>query len=315
MSIEDKIKKDVPLAPSTTFKIGGPAKLFIEIRDKEDLPWAMEWARENKEEIFIFGGGSNVLVNDRGVDGLVIKIKNDEIKVRSERLDCGAGAGLAQASRLAVSQGLAGLEWAAGIPGATVGGAVVGNAGAFGTSMSALVETVEVFNLKKKRFETLSNRDCKFDYRHSLFKESGDYLIWGAVLKMAKENKEVVEQTVNKYNSFRFQSQPRLPSAGSVFKNLSFAKLQEANANLADMAEEEGKVKNGMLGAGWLVELAGLKGKTIGGAKVSLEHANFIVNTGKATAEDVVMLISYIKQQVRDRFKVQLQEEVRYLGF
>ena len=135
---------------------------------------------------------------------------------------------------------------------------------------------------------------------------------------LKRENVELrarINKLIGEYARFRGQSQPKLPSAGSVFKNLEIANLRQDNASLANMAEQEKKVKNGMIGAGWLIELAGLKGKTINGAKVSLEHANFIVNTGKATSDDVVMLISYIKQQVRNKFKTQLQEEVQYLGF
>jgi len=314
MPIEQKIKKDIPLAPLTTFKIGGSAKFLIEVKTKEELVEVFEWAREGKQEIFILSGGSNVLINDQGVDGLVIKMNNDKITVRSERLDCGAGAGLARAVRLAMSNNLSGLEWVSGIPG-TVGGAVRGNAGAFGISMADIVETVEIFDIKKKRFAVFSNKDCKFGYRESIFKTSLNYLIWQVILKIRKGRASEIEKQVNENLEFRSQNQPRLPSAGSVFKNLEIANLRQDNANLANTAEEKERVKNGMVAAGWLVELAGLKGKTIGGAKVSLEHANFIINTGKATSDDVVMLISYIKQQVRNRFKVQLQEEVQYLGF
>jgi len=315
MSIEQKIKQNINLAPFTTFKIGGPAKFFIEVNLKEELAEVYEWAKENKQEIFILGGGSNILINNKGVDGLVVKIDNNDIAVHGERLDCGAGASLTRTVSLAASSNLSGLEWAAGIPGATIGGAVAGNAGAFGSSISGIIETVAVFNIKKKRLETFSNKDCRFNYRESIFKNNFIYLIWQVVLKMRPGEEGEIEKLMAKYLEFRDNRQPKLPSAGSVFKNLAVADLRKDNANLADLANNEGKIKNGMVGAAWLIEMAGLKGKTIGGAKVSLEHANFIINTGRATSTDVAMLISYIKQQIRNRFKVQLREEVRYLGF
>jgi len=311
----EKIQKNIPLAQFTTFRIGGPAKFFIEIEEKEDLLEAVKWAKENKEEIFILGGGSNILINDKGVDGLVLRIVNDGITVHGDRIECGAGAVLARAVRLAVGENLSGLEWAAGIPRATIGGAARGNAGAFGFSMSEIAETIEVFNIKKQKFELFSNKDCRFIYRGSIFKEDNNYLVWKIILKLQKGDKRQIEKDVAKFLEFRQGKQPKLPSAGSVFKNLSFKDLQENNSNLADLAIKSGAVKDDRIGAGWIIELAGLKGKKIGGAKVSLEHANFIVNTSRATAEDIIMLISYIKQQVRDRFKVQLQEEVQYLGF
>lgn len=310
-----KIQENILLAQFTTFRIGGPAKFFVEIKEKEELLEAVKWAKENKEEIFILGGGSNILINDKGVDGLVLRIVNDSITVHGDRIECGAGAVLARAVRLAVGEDLSGLEWAIGIPRATIGGAVRGNAGAFDSSMSEVAETVEVFNIKKQKFELFSNKDCHFIYRGSIFKEDNNYLVWKIILKLQKGDKRQIEKDVAKFLEFRQGKQPKLPSAGSVFKNLSFKDLQENNSNLADLAVKSGAIKGDNVGAGWIIEQAGLKGKKIGGAKVSLEHANFIVNTSHATAEDIVMLISYIKQQVRTRFKVQLQEEVQYFGF
>ena len=314
-AMEGKVQKNIPLAQFTTFRIGGPAKFFIEVKEKNDLLEAIKWAKENKEKFFILGGGSNVIINDKGVDGLVIKMANDNITVHGERMEAGAGATLARAVRLATGENLSGLEWAAGIPRATIGGAVRGNAGAFNSSMAEVMETAEVFNVKKEKFELFSNKDCRFNYRESIFKEDNNYLIWNVVFKLEKGNKLEIESSVNKFLESRQSRQPKLPSAGSVFKNLSLDYLKENNANIADLASQAGVVKEGKVGAGWLIELAGLKGKKIGGAKVSLEHANFIVNTSQAMAEDIIMLISYIKQQVRNRFNIQLQEEVQYLGF
>ncbi len=312
--IQSKIQQNIPLSPLTTFKIGGSAKFFIEVETKDDLLEALCWAKKNKEKHFILAGGSNVLINDKGVDGLVVKINNDNIAIRGERLECGAGASLINASRLAVNNRLTGIEWAIGIPGA-VGGAIRGNAGAYSSSISNAVETVEVFNIKKKKFKQFSNKDCRFAYKESIFKQDSYLLIWQIILKLRKGNFDNINKLINKYLKHREQTQPKLPSAGCAFKNLKINNLRQINANLADDAVEAGIAKGGEIGAGWLIERSGLKGKHIGKAKISLEHANFIVNTGKATAEDVVMLISFIKQQIRTKFGVQLQEEVQYLGF
>jgi len=315
MSIKLKIKQNIPLAPLTTFKIGGPAEYFFEAEEKEELEDAFRWAKKNKKEVTVLAGGSNVLINDKGIDGLVIKMNNKMINVRGARLDCGAGASLSRAVRLAVSNNLSGLEWAMGIPGATIGGAIRGNAGAFGFSIGELAETVEVFNIKRRKFELFSNKNCKFNYRESIFKKNFNYLIWNVVLKMNKGNSNKTKSLVEKNFISRSKTQPKLPSAGCVFKNLSITNLREFNTKLADLAENEKVVKGGKVGAGWLIDLIGLKGRAVGGAKISLEHANFIINTGKATAEDVITLISLIKQQIRDRFRVQLFEEIQYLGF
>ncbi|MEA3464097.1 MAG: UDP-N-acetylmuramate dehydrogenase [Patescibacteria group bacterium] len=314
MSVESKIEQNIPLAPLTTFKIGGPAKFFISVNTKEDLLGAYRWAKKNKEQVFILAGGSNVLINDNGVDGLVIKINNSGMAVKGERIECGAGASLSKAVRSTIGNNLSGLEWASGIPGA-VGGAVRGNAGAYGLSMSDFIEIIEVFNKKKKKFEIFSNKDCKFCYRGSIFKKKNNYLIWSAVLKMKKSEFIKINSLIEKYSEMRAKNQPKLPSAGCVFKNLDFVNLRQNTPIYANKAVEAGAVKGGKVGAGWLINELGLKGKIIGGAKISLEHANFIVNTGKATAENVIMLISFIKQQVRTKFGVQLQEEIQYFGF
>ncbi len=315
MPIEQKIQQNVVLAPFTTFKIGGPAKFFVEVKSKEELSGAIGWARENKENFFVLAGGSNVLINDNGVRGLVVKISNNDLKVKGERIECGAGARLAAAASLAIGQNLTGLEWSIGIPGATVGGAVVGNAGAFAAAMSDIVETVEAFNAEKKKFEILSNRDCEFGYRDSVFKKKKGLILWSVVLRLKKEKPEIIRELVKQSVDFRQNKYPKLPSAGSVFKNIPLEKIKEKNPVLAKEISERGAVSGGLVGAGAIIDMLGLKGKAIGGAKISLEHANHIVNTGKAAAGDVVMLISYIKQQARDKFGIQLNEEVRYLGF
>jgi len=246
---------------------------------------------------------------------LVIKIINKSIKVMSERIECGAGAELARLVITATSNGLSGLEWAAGIPGASIGGSIRGNAGAFGLYMSDVVETVIIYDKKHKRFDTLSKNLCKFGYRESVFKKNPDLVIWSVVLKLEKADQNAISNKVNENIRYRKDRQPKLPSAGSVFKNLEFEDLKKANLFVAEQAEKQGVVKNGKVGAGWLIDQLGFKGEKVGGAKVSLEHANFIVNTDKAKAIDVIKLIGMIKSAARTRFGIRLEEEIQYFGF
>lgn len=315
MNIESKISQAVPLAQLSTFKIGGNAKYFIAVKEKEELAGAVRWAEEKKEKVFILAGGSNLLIKEPIVDGLVIKIGNNSSKVMGDRIECGAGAGLAKIASLAIANNLTGLEWSVGIPGATVGGAVRGNAEAFGVAMSDIAENIEILDRKKLNFATLSNRECRFSYRQSVFKECEDYIIWSIIFKLKKEKPEIIQGLVRKSVDFRANKYPKLPSAGSVFKNVPIKEVKNINPSLSEEAMERSTARLENIGAGFIIDKLGLKGKKIGGAKVSLEHANHIVNTGNATASDVAMLICYIKQQVRDKFGIQLQEEIEYFGF
>lgn len=315
MPVEDKIKKELILAPLTTFGIGGPAEFFLEIREKEELVDGLAWARKSRKEVSILGGGSNLLVSDGGARGLVLKISGEKVLIKGDRIECEAGAELAKVFRLAKSGKLSGLEWSAGIPRATVGGAIRGNAGAFGFSMENITETVEAFNLKKERFFLFSNKDCQFGYRESVFKKEKDLIIWQAGLKMKPNSEREIYQATENYLKKRLAGQPKLPSAGSIFKNLTQAEIQAANPALSALAEEEQQIKNGKIGAGWVIDKLGFKGRTVGGAKVSLEHANFIVNTGRARAEEVVTLIELIKREAKLRFGLELKEEIQYFGF
>ncbi len=308
------IQKNISLLPLTTFRLGGEAKFFVKVETKQDLKEAVLWSYRNKQKFFILSGGSNILISDQGFNGLVIKLSNSNIKIKGNRIEVGAGAMLGEVVRLATKFSLGGVEWAIGIPG-TVGGAIYGNAGSFGKNIGEIVETTEVFLVSKKDFVFFSHNDCCFSYRHSIFKQQKDKIIWSVILKFYKDNQKEIKNKIEKYLKYRQKSQPKLPSAGCIFKNLNLDYLEKVNPNLAQEAIELGIVKDKKIGAGWLLDKLGLKGKAIGGVKISLEHANFIVNTGKGKAEDVVMLISYIKQQVRDKLGVQLQEEIQYVGF
>jgi UDP-N-acetylmuramate dehydrogenase len=311
VSIEKKIQNGVPLAPLTTFKIGGPAKFFVEAETSNDIVEAIRWAAQNNEKYFILGGGSNLLVSDKGYDGLVIKNNCDHIRADNDDIYAEAGAPLAKLVQAASQHALSGLEWAAGIPG-TVGGAIRGNAGAFGSSMQSVIGSVDA--LDPLKFETLKLDfdGCKFSYRHSIFKESG-LIVLGAAIRLHHDSQEKIAKKCAEFISYRADSQPKEPSAGSIFKNISVDDLAEKQPAAVDQAEKDGIIRNGKIAAGWLIGREGFKGKNVGGAQISQEHANFIINTGGATAEDVLVLISLVKQKIRVKYGVQLQEEIRFL--
>jgi UDP-N-acetylmuramate dehydrogenase len=310
MAIELKIKKNMPLKPLTTIKIGGAAKFFVEVATKEDLVEAVEWARKEKEPIYYLGGGSNLLIADEGLPGLVIKFTNREAVNLSPRFNCGAGASLAYVISLTRSAGLSGLEWGFGIPQATIGGCIRGNAGGFGMNTGDVVETVEAYDLKKNRWETLSPKDCEFGYRTSIFKTDPELIIWSATLRLKPAPAEQINTMVEKNIDKRDVGQPRLPNAGCAFKNLFVDDIRRVNPQFAEFITEQGIARGGKVGAGYLIDLHGLKGKAVGGAKISLEHANFIVNTGRATAKDVIDLMDFVKKEIKIRFKVDLEEEI-----
>ncbi len=270
------------------------------------------------------GNGSNILVSDAGFNGLVTRIKDQELRIKDEKIYAGAGAVISKIVNESVIGGLTGLEWAIGIPG-TLGGAIYGNAGAFGHSISESVESVEVFNAKDLTSVTLTNSECKFDYRNSIFQPKADqpmadkekrYVILKATLKLAKGDVKKSREQIKEYLKKRQGRHPIGPSAGSVFKNPSINENQKAFQKILLRFPEAEKFKTtGKIPAGWLIEELGLLGKRIGGAMISKEHGNFIINVGNAKATDVIMLVSIIKQKVRVNFGIQLQEEIQYVGF
>lgn len=281
------VQKNVPLASYTTFKIGGKAKYFYEAKSGEDLMKAIKAA---KMPVFILGSGSNVLVSDKGFNGLVIKLQATSCKLQATKMVADAGVLLSKLVDESVKKGLTGLEWAAGIPG-TVGGAIRGNAGAFDSSMADIVRSVTVLETPSLKVKTLKNKDCKFGYRESIFKHGKDLLILSVELEFKKGDKKRSQEIVEEHLARRKEKQPlEYPSAGSIFKN------------------PEGQ------SAGHLIEQCGLKGKKVGGAMISKKHSNFIVNLGNAKAEDVKKIIDLCKEKVREKFGIELEEEIECLG-
>lgn len=308
------IQKNIPLALYTTFKIGGAAKFFCEAKNEEEILEALKLAQEKNLPVFVLGGGSNVLVSDKGFDGIVIKIQNTKYKIIDTIVDCDAGCSLSKIVSESVKSGLTGLEWAAGIPG-TVGGAVRGNAGArtLGGEMADAIESVKVLDVDDLQLKNYDSGMCGYEYRNSVFKQNPNLIILSANLKLKKGDKEKSQKIVKEILAKRKEKQPmEFPSPGSFFKNPI---VEDKNLIKQFETDTGQKIRDGKIPAPWLIEEAGLKGKKIGGAMVSEKHANFIVNTGNATAENVIMLAAIIKTKVRNKFGIQLQEEVQMVGF
>jgi len=310
------IQQNIPLAPLTTFRIGGSAKFFVEVKTVEELEEAVKYAKDSNLEFFVLGGGTNVLVSDKGFDGLVIKMKLNalQIDINNKQIEVGAGVSVAKLVKDSIENGLSGLEWAAGLPG-NLGGAIRGNAGTFGMSMNDIIESVKIYDLNDEKIKEFEKSECEFEYRNSIFKKKNDLIILSTILKLKQGSKEIMEQKFKDYIKWRKDTFPEGFSPGSFFRHTeptehNVKKLKEIPRFFELKLHEKNTIP-----AGFVIEEAGLKGKKIGGAMVSEKHGNFIINTGTATAEDVIILVSFVKQQVRDKFGVELQEEVQYVGF
>src|SRR3989338_4255956 len=288
-----EIKQNEPLSKHTTFAIGGPAKYFANAKTKEEVLEAIGFAESKKLPFFALGGGSNILINDGGYDGLIIKIHIGGIKVDGNAITAGAGILLSQLVNESANKGLSGLEWAVGIPG-TIGGAVNGNAGAYGRSVSESVDEITVLvkdggGWKEKKY---SNKECGFEYRKSKFKHLANReIILEAILKLRKSDTEKVRGEIRNTILQRKGKIPAQPSAGCVFKNI----------------KKDGQL---VVAAGKLVEECGLNGVKSGNAEIPHLHGNYVVNLGGAKAEDVLKLINLSKQKVKDRFNLELEEEI-----
>ena len=307
-----EIKENIPLSPLTSFRIGGEARFFVDVKNADELQEALKFAKEKSLDYYILGGGSNVLVSDKGFAGIVVRPKMCEISVEGNVLKVEAGVALIKAINTASEAGLSGIATLAGIPG-TIGGAARGNAGAFGTEIGPHVSYIEALDSQSGEIKKYSQKECDFGYRTSYFKKNSSLIVLTIALELKKGNsdeiKALVGDTITRRTSRGLHG---VKSAGSYFMN----PVVEDKELCREFEQEKGvKQKDDKLPAGWLIQRAGLCGKRMGGAMVHGEHANYIVNTGEATAENVIMLVSLVKQQVRDKFGVQLQEEINYVGF
>lgn len=283
------LRGNEPLARRTTLRVGGPADFYVEPASEADLAAVVRWCGARKVPFFVLGRGSNLLVKDGGFRGVVICLAQprfSQIEVRGERLECGAGAKLKAVAVEAKRHSLSGLEFLEGIPG-SVGGALRMNAGAMGGAIFEVVRSVRLMGLDGEIRERVPS-DLEVKYRGCATLKH--YIALGAVLQGQAGKPEAIERRMNEFSRRRWSSQPAAASAGCMFKNPT------------------------ALPAGKLIEELGLKGTRVGGAMVSMEHGNFLVNDGTATARDVLALIELVRERARSGRGIELETEVEIIG-
>lgn len=297
------------LAAYTRFGIGGPAGLLCDTSSEAALTSALHVAEELALPRIVIGGGTNLVVSDAGFDGVVIRYTGARIFRDGLLLRVESGAVLQDVVDHSIHLGLKGLETMTGIPG-YLGGAVYGNAGAYGRSIQELVEQVRFTD--GTRVSTLRNDQCQFQYRESIFKDRKDWTILSAGLRFHEGDPQELAKTANEIRAIRdAKYPPSMRCAGSIFKNLLFAELPSAvRAEVPPNVVREGKVPSA-----WFLEQVGGKGMRRGDIQVAGYHANLIYNDGAGTAADLVAIIRDLKQRVVDRFGFELEEEVQYVGF
>lgn len=287
---EENLKVDEPMKRHTSFKIGGPADFLITPSSVSQLAEVIKLCNSEKLPIFIMGNGTNLLVSDKGIRGVVIKIFDnlDGYTVKEECIEAYGGILLSELSNIALENGLTGFEFASGIPG-TLGGAVAMNAGAYGGEIKDVVIETEFID-RDGSTKVVKGDEHQFGYRTSFIqKQSG--IVVRSVIRLKKGDKVAIKAQIDDLTGRRQDKQPlEMPSAGSVFKR------------------PEGYF------AGKLIEDCGLRGYAIGGAQVSIKHCGFIVNTGNATSKDIMDLVRYIQKTVKEKFDVELQTEIRIVG-
>ena len=286
-----KYDQNVSLANHTTYKVGGNAKLFVYPKDRDKLVMLLRLLKSENIKYKILGNGSNTLFSDKEYDGVIIKLDGfDKITYFRDTVTAGAGVNLISLSMQTIKKGLAGLEFAAGIPG-TVGGAIYMNAGAYKSDMGYVVQSVKVLTPDFKVI-TMTNKELKFHYRDSFFQHKKGYICLEARIKLKPGERSEISRINDERKKRRLETQPlEYPSAGSVFRN------------------PEG------LFAGKLIEDLGLKGLRKGGAQISSKHANFIINLGKAKPEDIKELIEFTKSTVEERYGVKLKVEQEFVNW
>ena len=287
---EENIKVDEPMKKHISFKVGGPADFLVKPKTEEELRNVVEFAKKENVPFIVIGNGSNLLVKDGGIRGIVIELSDNfnNYEIDGNIIKAQSGALLAIIGRNAMKNSLTGFEFAAGIPG-TLGGALAMNAGAYGGEMKQVVKTVRLMDRDGNIFE-LSNEEMKFEYRRSLL-TTKDYIVLSAVIELQPGNVEEIKEIMADYSNRRSTKQPlNFPSAGSTFKR------------------PEGHF------AAKLIDDCGLRGLNLRGAQVSDKHCGFVINSGGATAKDILDLMFIVKSTVNAKFGIMLEEEVKILG-
>lgn len=288
---KDIIYYNESMKKHTTMKVGGPAKCLVVPTNIEQIKSILKYSKDNDILTYVIGNGSNIIVDDSGIDGLVIKISNkfSDISVNGNFIKALAGASMPLVSQTAKNNCLSGFEFACGIPG-TIGGGTKMNAGAYGSEMANIINKVTYLD-DELNIKEIDNKDCDFSYRHSIFRDNKNFVILEVEFKLTEDKIENIENKMKEFREARINKQPLdYPNSGSIFKR------------------PEGYF------VGKLVQDAGLRGKTIGGAQVSTKHTGFIVNIGNATCSDIKNLIKFVQDTVYEKFSVKLETEVEFIG-
>jgi UDP-N-acetylmuramate dehydrogenase len=303
------VSQNEPLSQHTRFGIGGPAAVLAEAADEDAFAEAVRLVRQQCTPLGVIGGGTNLVVSDAGFDGVVLRFRARRIDASGTVVTAGAGATLEDLIERTIQQGLRGLETMAGIPG-TVGAAVYGNAGAYGRSISESIRSVRYWDGEKAC--SLPADECRFEYRSSIFKRNKDWIVFQATLALESASSDELRRTAEEILDIRNRKYPpTLQCAGSIFKNLLLRNLSpEVSAVVPDDVVREGKVPSA-----WFLEQVGAKGIDRGDIHVADYHANLIFNGGSGTAADLRALIDDLKARVREKFGLELEEEVQYLGW
>lgn len=305
-----RTRRNVSLAPYTTFKIGGTAKYFYIARSTKDIVDAVALAKSLKLSFFVLAGGSNVLVSDKGFNGLVVKVQNTSYTISKTNVHADAGVSMETLVQKTGSKGLSGLQWAGGLPG-SVGGAVRGNAGAFKGEIKDSIVSVKVLNAKGN-IVTLAQKQCKFSYRDSLIKKK-NLIVLSCIFKLKRGNKKVIQATAKDHREYRKERHPlEYPNAGSVFKNCDVKKFSK---KLQEELQDVIKVDPfPVVPTAYLISQAKLKGLRVGKAEVSTKHPNYIVNKGGATAKDVLHVAKKVKKIIKKKFSIDLEQEIQFVA-
>lgn len=308
-----KVDQLVSLAPLTTFKVGGPAKYFTKVKNVEELKEALALAKEKSWPIFILAGGSNLIISSRGFMGLVIQVDIKLLKIRGAELTAGAANTMEELVDVSIDSELAGLEWAGGLPG-TFGGAIRGNAGAFGGEIKDSIVSVTSIHHHSGKLIIRKNKDCDFIYRGSIFKHQPHEVIIEATVNLKHGNKVELRKIADEHIAYRHEKHPmEFPNSGSIFKNTPVEIIPE---DILEIFEQS--IKNDpfpVVPTAKIIAVAELAGLKVGGAQISTKHTNYIINTGGATGEDIRDLINLVKQKIFDMYGIELEVEPELVGF
>lgn len=285
------VLKDEPLYKHTTYRVGGPAKLFVKVKDLEGLINTIKYCRKHRIQLFVIGRGSNLLFSDKSFQGIIISLENfNQYKINGNKVTAQCGVPMIKLAYDCANVGLSGFEFMGGIPG-NIGGGIFMNAGAYKSNISEVVESVTVLD-ERFKLVTLSCKDMDFGYRHSIIQEHKKWIVIEATFILQTKTVQEVKDLLDKRKERRMSSQPwNQPSAGSVFRNPES-------------------------GAAWkYIDEVGLRGYEIGGAQVSPKHSNFIVNNGYASAKDILALIELVQREVKALYGIDLHTEVRLVNW